>query len=669
MSNDNNKLMIEPAKINKPGLFDSTSYEEDGVTPKSVEQPSALKLLIDDSTKELEEYDKESADLFKKSQSSLGPESTPSYEAALRADEEALNYYRDSVMPKMSELEKKAAEVKGKRAMGGVMDYLPLVAAAMTMNSNDASLFISSYMQAREGKFNNARELEIYDLENQAKALERTMKLHGMTSTLRHNAYQYGKEQLKYVGMKLEEKKKEFAVSKTPAIEQASYVLGRKLFESTLNGTPIDLSMNTVVGSIMNTAKAMKLPIDATNLSESQKKYLYNITISSITAKSNDYLDAHLKQVAKMQEAAAKEAGKEPDMTTRSEWLVPVKTTSDEARAYTEGSKELSKRMETTSEDMNWMQTKARISKEFNGLVSSIVDNSTINNDPSAITSKLVEIALLPVEKRSEEVVKLSKSLSPRVSFYVPKVILVQKQINKALSVLDSYGDNITARSSLSDVAKSISSVVLVANNHISSIFSKMQQATDENGNTQTVAKGMSNPVTLQIAFKMMADNAKVRKPYQQTAFDLAELFSIELQDHEEYKGLESAFASAQTNEAREVAFEKIKELAKKNKTGYSSLEKIMAESILIPAKDKKAELISREIFNAISAAYTAVSGLVWANKQVSLDSSVIPAMSIATDKDSTSYKSSLNKFIVNKALSSIRPQDRAYLEFILQLD
>jgi hypothetical protein len=97
----------------KKGLIETTSY--DGVTPIAKEQPSSLKLMIDDATSSLASFDPESAKLFEESQKSLGPNSQPSSESALAAHEEALNYYRDTVIPGMSEIEGKAKEIKGRK--------------------------------------------------------------------------------------------------------------------------------------------------------------------------------------------------------------------------------------------------------------------------------------------------------------------------------------------------------------------------------------------------------------------------------------------------------------------------------------------------------------------------------------------------------------------------
>ena len=97
----------------KKGFIETTSYDD--VTPVAKEQPSSLKLMIDDATSSLASFDPESAKLFEESQESLGPNSQPSSESALAAHEEALNYYRDTVIPGMSEIEGKAKEIKGRK--------------------------------------------------------------------------------------------------------------------------------------------------------------------------------------------------------------------------------------------------------------------------------------------------------------------------------------------------------------------------------------------------------------------------------------------------------------------------------------------------------------------------------------------------------------------------
>ena len=662
----------------KKGLIETTSY--DGVTPIAKEQPSSLKLMLDDSISSLADFDPESAGLFEASQKSLGPNSQPSSEAALAAHEDALNYYRDTVIPGMAKIEGEAKEIKGRKVMNGFADYIPLIAASFAMNSADATMFINGYMQARAEKFKSKQEMEMYDLETRAKAIERTMKMHEMTANLRERAYAYGKENLSYVNAKLEEKKAEFAISKLPAIEAASNTLANNLFSYNVTGGGnfVDMSQDNVINMITEHAKKMNL-VDANfKLNPKQAQHLYNIVLSTANEKSRKFMEAHLSKASKEKEA---------DYTAISEWRKPPKLNSDRVTPYVKSVEELKKKFEkgtTTSEKLMWDNEKENITKILDTQFSIISQNAKTPLARSEFDSKIVEIASIPhsdvvmvdevvngkEEKRSKslreiKIKELSDSIGSVSKFYdptgyvSPDMVLqpLESNIREAVTAMDRYGAALRTRADFSAVANGLNHAVDAFNSNIVSFFNEFNSSGAE------MAKGMENPINKEIAFRIAKDAYQHSEDYSQIAERLAFLYDGTIQSRPEFQTKLEAYGRATTSTERNRLYNELQELMVGGITSAKELPPLvntLRNAVLTRAGDKEAAAMSKMFLSRISTGLDAINSIISLEKSSFGVKGVIePVLSLynGTNKD-------INEFVLNQTFPNSNTATR-YLRIL----
>lgn len=671
----------------KKGLIETTSY--DGVTPIAKEQPSSLKLMLDDSISSLADFDPESAGLFEASQKSLGPNSQPSSEAALAAHEDALNYYRDTVIPGMAKIEGEAKEIKGRKVMNGFADYIPLIAASFAMNSADATMFINGYMQARAEKFKSKQEMEMYDLETRAKAIERTMKMHEMTANLRDRAYAYGNENRSYVNAKLEEKKAEFAISKLPAIETVSNILANNLFSYNVTGGGnfVDMSQDNVINMITEHAKKMNL-VDANfKLNPKQAQHLYNIVLSTANEKSRKFMEAHISKVRKEKEA---------DYTAISEWRKPPKLNSDRVTPYVKSVEELKKKFEkgtTTSEKLMWDNEKEQITFTLDTSFESISKEAITPISRSDFDKKIVEIASIPIGAvdenkksiREKKIEELSASLRTKTTvengqtktIVTDKPVFVDKNnsntssfmgtnfkrydtdtpIREAVTAMDRYGATLRTRADFSAVANGLNHAVDAFNSNIVSFFNEFNSSGAE------MAKGMENPINKEIAFRIAKDSYQHSEDYSQIAERLAFLYDGTIQSRPEFQKKLEAYGRATTSTERNRLYNELQELMVGGITSAKELPPLvntLRDAVLTRAGDKEAAAMSKMFLSRISTGLDAINSIISLEKSSFGVKGVIePVLSLynGTNKD-------INEFVLNQTFPNSNTATR-YLRIL----
>lgn len=646
-------------KENKRGFVDTTTYDDD-TTPIEREQPSAMKLMLDDSISEIEGYDPEAASIFRQSQGSLGPNSQPSAEAAMAADEEALEYYRKTVMPEMSDMEKKAKEIKGRKVMSGIADYVPLIAASLALKPADATLFINSYMQAREKKFQHKKEMDIYDLETKAKALERTMKLHEMTSSMRHRAYDYSRQTWTYIQKMLEDKKKEFAIEQTPAIEHVATTLGHALFQFNMyGGTPVDLSQETVLSRIAEFAKKSKMMGADQTFAPSQARFLYGIAMTAINDVHKSYMKAYSEKLSK--------AEKPVEDVTAASWFDGMSNSSQYAQPYSKTVETIRKSIDKDS-SVDAQVFASEIEKIGKNLETHYTKLNRVLNDEAQINQEkfnsiITSIASTPVQERKVKLAEIIATLRfppepiPHGNYQAKGYgkFYAENILTEAVTELEKLGANSRKRFDTSGISHQVNNIASGFIANVKTVFNELDRLS---GEPQSIVAGMDDPVNQELAFRIVRSSARQAGNYKGTLDDLALLLEPSMQESPEFKKAKAAYVGAKTETEKAEAYYHIYELLRNSAVpheitllngskvmGVSNLYAAVNKSISARTGSKIEAEQSKALRTQLKTALDAVASLVALEESENgLRSVINPILSIYNGTDK-----SVNEYVFNQ--------------------
>jgi len=323
---------MENENERKKGYFDIVTTDDEGndVTKSFA---SAIGLLADDSLDILNQYDSESAKVLREDLDTLAPSGA----AAIQADRDALQYYKEKVIPGMQDIEQRAIEAKSKTPFSSFTDFLvPLAAAAFMSSKEDAYAFNEAFMKGVERKAKTSQERTLLMLESEAKALERLMNVKEKEASILHKAYAYGKETLEVISKKAQQARQEFQLSQMPVVESVATQLGQQLAISMTNpsGGNVDLSKPTVMNLIKETAKKFTISLD--NLTEDQQKVLYQTVISASHAHQQTFFKSIL-------DAQSKEGDREVDYMAYAAWGSMPLMTSALSKPHEDALKDINK--------------------------------------------------------------------------------------------------------------------------------------------------------------------------------------------------------------------------------------------------------------------------------------------------------------------------------------
>lgn len=438
----NTTIVPEDIKPSKIGYVDTKTVMEG--KPKIT--ASSLMGEIEKSNEELFGYDPEMASLHKEASKELGPDTQFSYESALAADQEALDYYRNTVMPEMDRITKEATAVKTQEYKPNY--FLLLAAALLAPDEEDGVAFYKAYMATSAEKFKTQRERELAALQDQAEALSRAMSLQEKTSTVRHRAVVYGERKLNMINQRLANEKNEFALSKQPALEAVSKKLGVSMYRGMLDPQhSTDLSKNNVINLVNEELKRYNLP-DISSISDSQKTLLHNVVLKYAAEVSQSLFTSELKRQEKVNNAPT------PDTAVIQSWMEAVKPNSNVPNPYALKVKLIKNEIEDNSTiiDTDIKKFQTEINKNLERIVNALNPSNNITIED--LQQKVISFALLPTDQRDAAIqtylsrlgLSSGKKLVPPVSelsdmyvYEIPQNQIAFENIKDSISKLDKF--------------------------------------------------------------------------------------------------------------------------------------------------------------------------------------------------------------------------------------
>ena len=501
----NTTIVPEDIKPSKIGYVDTKTVIEG--KPKIT--ASSLMGEIEKSNEELFEYDPEMASLHKESSKELGPDTQFSYESALAADQEALDYYRNTVMPEMDRITKEATSVKSQEYKPN--HFLLLAAALLAPDEEDGVAFYKAYMATSAEKFKTQRERELAALQDQAEALSRAMSLQEKTSTVRHRAVVYGERKLNMINQRLANEKNEFALSKQPALEAVSKKLGVSMYRGMLDPQhSTDLSKNNVLTLVNDELKRYNLP-DISSISDSQKTLLHNVALKYAAEVSQSLFTSELKRQERVNNAPT------PDTAVIQSWMEAVKPNSNVPNPYALKVKLIKNEIEDNSTIINTdiKKFQTEINKNLERIVNIL--NSSNNITIEDIQQKVISFASLPTDQRDAAIrtylsrldlpsytpasdgKKSASSLSEVNGIYgykIPQNYTAFANIKDSISKLDKFSAYFRSKVKPNEISGSVDNAFNAFDTNLLKVYEtmiSMAPSTDEKNNYEAVKERFNN--------------------------------------------------------------------------------------------------------------------------------------------------------------------------------
>ena len=473
----NTTIVPEDIKPSKIGYVDTKTVMEG--KPKIT--ASSLMGEIEKSNEELFGYDPEMASLHKEASKELGPDTQFSYESALAADQEALDYYRNTVMPEMDRITKEATSVKTREYKPNY--FLLLAAALLAPDDADGVAFYKAYMATSAEKFKTQRERDLAALQDQAEALSRAMSLQEKTSTVRHRAVVYGERKLNMINQRLANEKNEFALSKQPALEAVSKKLGVSMYRGMLDPQhSTDLSKNNVLTLVNEELKRYNLP-DISSISDSQKTLLHNVALKYAAEVSQSLFTSELKRQEKVNNAPT------PDTAVIQSWMEAVKPNSNVPNPYALKVKLIKNEIEDNSTiiDTDIKKFQTEINKNLERIVN--VLNPSNNITIEDLQQKVISFASLPTDQRDAAIrtylsrLELSsgKKLVPPVSelsdmyvYEIPQNYIAFENIKDSISKLDKFSAYFRSKVKPNEISGSVDNAFNAFDTNLLKVYETM---------------------------------------------------------------------------------------------------------------------------------------------------------------------------------------------------
>lgn len=473
----NTTIVPEDIKPSKIGYVDTKTVMEG--KPKIT--ASSLMGEIEKSNEELFEYDPEMASLHKEASKELGPDTQFSYESALAADQEALDYYRNTVMPEMDRITKEATSVKSQEYKPN--HFLLLAAALLAPDEEDGVAFYKAYMATSAEKFKTQRERDLAALQDQAEALSRAMSLQEKTSTVRHRAVVYGERKLNMINQRLANEKNEFALSKQPALEAVSKKLGVSMYRGMLDPQhSTDLSKNNVITLVNEELKRYNLP-DISSISDSQKTLLHNVALKYAAEVSQSLFTSELKRQEKVNNAPT------PDTAVIQSWMEAVKPNSNVPNPYALKVKQIKNEIEDNSTiiDTDIKKFQTEINKNLERIVNILNPSNNITIED--LQQKVISFASLPTDQRDAAIrtylsrLELSsgKKLVPPVSelsdmyvYEIPQNYIAFENIKDSISKLDKFSAYFRSKVKPNEISGSVDNAFNAFDTNLLKVYETM---------------------------------------------------------------------------------------------------------------------------------------------------------------------------------------------------
>ena len=473
----NTTIVPEDIKPSKIGYVDTKTVMEG--KPKIT--ASSLMGEIEKSNEELFGYDPEMASLHKEASKELGPDTQFSYESALAADQEALDYYRNTVMPEMDRITKEATSVKTQEHKPN--HFLLLAAALLAPDEEDGVAFYKAYMATSAEKFKTQRERDLAALQDQAEALSRAMSLQEKTSTVRHRAVVYGERKLNMINQRLANEKNEFALSKQPALEAVSKKLGVSMYRGMLDPQhSTDLSKNNVLTLVNEELKRYNLP-DISSISDSQKTLLHNVALKYAAEVSQSLFTSELKRQEKVNNAPT------PDTAVIQSWMEAVKPNSNVPNPYALKVKLIKNEIEDNSTiiDTDIKKFQTEINKNLERIVNALNPSNNITIED--LQQKVISFASLPTDQRDAAIrtylsrLELSsgKKLVPPVSelsdmyvYEIPQNYIAFENIKDSISKLDKFSAYFRSKVKPNEISGSVDNAFNAFDTNLLKVYETM---------------------------------------------------------------------------------------------------------------------------------------------------------------------------------------------------
>lgn len=473
----NTTIVPEDIKPSKIGYVDTKTVMEG--KPKIT--ASSLMGEIEKSNEELFGYDPEMASLHKEASKELGPDTQFSYESALAADQEALDYYRNKVMPEMDRITKEATAVKTREYKPNY--FLLLAAALLAPDEEDGVAFYKAYMATSAEKFKTQRERELAALQDQAEALSRAMSLQEKTSTVRHRAVVYGERKLNMINQRLANEKNEFALSKQPALEAVSKKLGVSMYRGMLDPQhSTDLSKNNVLTLVNDELKRYNLP-DISSISDSQKTLLHNVVLKYAAEVSQSLFTSELKRQEKVNNAPT------PDTAVIQSWMEAVKPNSNVPNPYALKVKLIKNEIEDNSTIINTdiKKFQTEINKNLKRIVNILNPSNNITIED--LQQKVISFASLPTDQRDAAIqtylsrlgLSSGKKLVPPVSelsdmyvYEIPQNQIAFENIKDSISKLDKFSAYFRSKVKPNEISGSVDNAFNAFDTNLLKVYETM---------------------------------------------------------------------------------------------------------------------------------------------------------------------------------------------------